>query len=288
MSNSGSRPRATSGALGARQVLVERTVTPVEEDAYFASLAMANGTFKTTASGRLVDVDQWTLAHVDFPDQRPTVLDVGASTGTTTVDLVEIMKAHGLAPRVTATDLSLRASFVRIGGAEALRDSRGRFLEVRAGSLMKRRPYRLTGLRSLAGYVAAGVLASAIVGLNRIGAGTQQAVLLASSRAIGVPEIQLVEHDLFAPAGNWKGGFQLVRAANVLNRTYFSDAQLRVGVDRLIELVAPDGWLLVARSEAGPPVRNRASLWRRSPDGSVKSVARFNGGLDIDPLIGAP
>src|SRR3954447_2109333 len=80
---------------------------------FFSSIKLSNGTFKSTYSGRykelnreLVQLLARSRAAID------QVLDVGVSSGTTTLELLHDLREAGFSPRITATDFLVEAYIV--------------------------------------------------------------------------------------------------------------------------------------------------------------------------------
>ena len=76
--------------------------------------------------------------------------------------------------------------------------------------------------------------------------------------------------------------FDFVRCMNVLNRSYFSDDVLIVGLRNLFHSLHPDGFLLIGRTDAHHV--NRASLLKKVDDCLVV-LNHFTGGTEIFDLI---
>src|SRR5947209_16147097 len=78
------------------------------EDSFFKSLSLPNGTHKTTARARLTDVDQLTGELVS---DRGAVrlLDVGISSGVTTLELIDRLESQGLRVGGVGIDICVRA-----------------------------------------------------------------------------------------------------------------------------------------------------------------------------------
>jgi SAM-dependent methyltransferase len=92
--------------------------------------------------------------------------------------------------------------------------------------------------------------------------------------------IRLAIHDVLNP---WHGkSVDLVKIANVLNRSYFSDSQINIALRNLSRALNVNGVLVVTDNRD----LERVSLFRKNSDASsymlLKSV---NGGTDIEDLI---
>jgi hypothetical protein len=103
---------------------------------------------------------------------------------------------------------------------------------------------------------------------------------LLTSRAKDVPGLFFVEEDILA--AHVPGLFGVIRAANLLNPSYFADSELAPMIAALRARLAPGGLLLVARTDAAGV--NRATIFRES-SGRLAVEARANGGSEIERLV---
>jgi chemotaxis methyl-accepting protein methylase len=94
-----------------------------------------------------------------------------------------------------------------------------------------------------------------------------------------VPGLSIAEEDILQPLA--LGAFDLVRAANVLNRVYFTPDVLRDMAASLWNRLLPDGMLLVVRSRSG---FNNGTLFARS-EGKSEIVARLGEGSEIEDIV---
>ena len=100
-----------------------------------------------------------------------------------------------------------------------------------------------------------------------------------SSRAI-----LSTEASVFDPEPGWLGRFWLVRAANILNKEYFSADRLEAGVRNAMSYVCAGGYLLLNRT-ADPLPRNDGTLLQRLPDETWVPIKRFGNGSEVEALV---
>jgi hypothetical protein len=90
--------------------------------------------------------------------------------------------------------------------------------------------------------------------------------------------VHLRPHDIFQP---WDGPAPtVIKAANLLNRAYFSEDQIRTAVRNFWRALALDGLLLVIDNRDV----EKASLFARTEAG-FRSVNAINGGTEIESLV---
>jgi hypothetical protein len=267
-------------------VLLGANVSIEQEDAFFRRLALSNGTFKTTRRGRLVDVDAWLLERLTPGQMSLDLLDVAVSSGVTTAELIRSLRERGIEVRTVAMDLMISASLISVTSlCDLLCDASGNPLELRLGGFVKGRPHDLRSPRRLLGWAVISAVALGVRGVRAAGAGSAQGVYLLSSALRHEVGVTLREADLFHVEREWIGRFDLVRAANILNRAYFEDPRLLEAIATLTSYLRPDGLLLVARSDDDEQDSNRATLFRRNNRGTLDLLATYNGGSEIDQLV---
>src|SRR5262245_30834944 len=100
---------------------------PHMEASFFASLKMPNGTFKLTQQSRFADIE---IACAPIIRERShlirRVLDIGVSSGITSIELADFLAANGAAVSIVATDLFIDAHIVELElGISVLADTAG-------------------------------------------------------------------------------------------------------------------------------------------------------------------
>jgi hypothetical protein len=259
------------------------------EDQFFTDLKTGNNTFKRTASDRFRDLDDRCVAHFARTGSRiARVLDIGVSSGSTTLALHARLAEAGQPALVTGTDLSLSGYLVQIApGLRALADEQGLPLQFDALGVAVRPWYRradyLTGMvvvRRLLHALCKKTIAQRI----RSGGCRTRKVRLLSPRLLGHPDVDIEKNDIFQHTPKFDGRFDFIRVANILNLGYFDEQALRRALTNVVRyLSGPGGWLLVARSSGK---ETAASLFRLPPDGrGLIAVDRIGGGSEIERLV---
>jgi hypothetical protein len=98
------------------------------------------------------------------------------------------------------------------------------------------------------------------------------------------PAVSVIQDDIFLRRPELCGRFHVLRAANILNRAYFDDEQLRAGVATLRERLRPGGLLIVCRTHDDGA--NHGSIVQAT-DGGWIVAARIGDGSEIEDLIAA-
>lgn len=242
----------------------------------FTRIRLPSGVLKTTEERRLDDLNECAV-HV-LPDDRPLeLMDVAASTAITSLEWSEQLTKAGIAHHLLAGDSHLDAAWLSLPFCDLLldRDRKellfavvvGRQVDVASPSWLA--PLAVLVLKTVAR------LAKAL----RL---PMRSVELVSPRARQCADLKVVEDDIFVTHRELRGRFHAVRAANILNRGYFDDAQLRAAVASLRERLRPGGLLIVCRTldDGG----NHGSFFKAEGAGWTV-VERIGEGSEIEPLI---
>jgi hypothetical protein len=107
------------------------TFTQKQEAAFFASIRLRNGTFKTTNHHRLDDLNMLVIGEWQKLDRKPRqIMDVGVSSGISSLEWADALTRAGIDAEILATDLYMRGSVVRLlPGDEVLLDRDGKVLQ---------------------------------------------------------------------------------------------------------------------------------------------------------------
>jgi hypothetical protein len=250
------------------------------EERFFRGLRLENGTYKTTKAQRLADIDEYVAGLV--PRAGPLeVLDVGISSGVTTANLLERLRAENGDLKAMVTDITLFGRIHSAGGFSALSASNGFVLQVSIGSTGRGRPH--DPRRSL----RRGVADLAIRwsgGIARLLDRSPRNVLLISSALRQQSGVAFHEGSVFHLEESWQSRFWLVRGANILNREYFPERDLKIGVAHLASYVSDSGYLLLNRT-ADPLPRNDGTLLKKLPGGAWRIEKRFGNGSEVEDLL---
>ncbi|WP_265518355.1 ATP-binding protein [Nitratireductor luteus] len=263
----------------------EGGVDPEAECAFFSSLRMRNGTFKLTRPSRFAAVEEGIRPIIrERAGSIRQVLDVGTSSGLTTVELADFLQAEGGSPRVIGTDLFIEAHLVEVSPRlHVLADDEGWPLQYELASRPLRAWIRrldyftLTFVPLLVGRA---VLRSRLY--RKIAEGRSIPVRM-QCRALADRNIRLVENDILVATPEFTGQFDLVRAANILNLGYFRTGQIRTAIANILSYCrGPGSLLLVVRTHGQ---HHHGSLFELQERGQVAVRMRIGEGSEIESLI---
>jgi len=274
------------------------------EEEFFSSVRLSNGVFKTTSTQRLGDVNKTLMTLFQKLGVAPkTFMDVAVSSGISTIEWFESLQQAGLKPSMTATDLTMTAYLVRLfSWCNVLVDKEGFplqydccgfalrtwspkryyvlgdwFLTVLYRTLYRRFGQRLGLLKRLTSLQGNPPPVDDPVIKAR--------VQLVTWRLRDNNDIELLDDDITQPTPpQLRGRFEVVRAANILNRDYFSIPQLREAVRNLrSRLAGPGAFLIIVCTEE--PGSNHGTVFRLGPTGSFDVLTRVGRGSEIEDIV---
>lgn len=255
------------------------------ECAFFSSLKMRNGTFKLTGQARFatLDAEIGAVVRERVPDFRQ-VLDVGASTGVTTVELADFLAELGARPEVVGTDLFVEAHLAEVApGFRVLMDRDGWPLQYDlAGFALRAWVRRLDYLTLM---FAPRLLARAVLHprLRRMVAESRTIPVRMETRALAARGIDLVENDIFVHTADFVGRFDFIRAANVLNLGYFPVHRIRRALANIRSYCRGPGTLLLVIKSGNS--RHDGTLFELASDGQLRIRTRIGRGSEIESLV---
>jgi hypothetical protein len=271
--------------LSARSVLLEpqRWSAPERsavEARFFKGICLPNGTHKTTAAARLADVDA-KLDALLGDASSVHLLDVGISSGVTTLELLERLERGGRPVTGVGIDIQLYAYLDRLLGMDVLHDGRGNILQLATPWCAKGRPD--PALRSVRSHLLRALIATC----ERVRCGRPGSrVALVTRGLLERQDFRILEHDVTQPIDLPPGSFDVIRAANILNRSYFPAKVIERIVSNLVPLLKEDGLLLVCRTD-GRDGSNHATIFRKqaAPGRRLHPVARIGNGSEIEAIL---
>lgn len=228
------------------------------------------GTIKITSSNRHPDADDLLIRTVDLDGLR--IADIGASDGSTSVDLIE--RAGDFA-EYTIADRYLTLKAVPVMGHTVMFS--GEDCVLVCGSRLMAWPELSRGANAL--------YSPLISTARRLTDRRGEEVLLLNPRtraAIATdPRIKVREHDVFSIWPDPKP--DVIKIANLLRRLYFSDDDLLRALHAVAESLNQGGVLMIVDNPRISNTPPRAGLWRKV-DTRLVEIARV-GEPEIADLV---
>lgn len=255
------------------------------ESQFFSGLKMRNGTFKLTQPSRFAALEaEIGSAIAARATHFRQVLDIGVSTGLTTIELSDFLRAKGASSQVTGTDLFVQAHLVDVApGFRVLSDPDGWPLQYDLAGRPARAWIRRLDYVTL--MAAPRLLARAVLRprLRRLIAKGRSLPVRMETGGLAERNIELVENDIFAPTPRFLGRFDFIRAANILNLSYFPAERIAEAVSNIRSYCrGPGAMVLIARSKGS---HHDGSLFELGQDGSFAVRARAGKGSEIEAIV---
>ena len=260
-----------------------------DEAAFFTALKVGNNTFKKTAPGRFAQLDAALVRNL--ADAKPRIgeaLDIGISSGMTTLELNAALVAAGHSLRLTGTDLSLKAFIVPVAkGCRALIDGAGHILQYDLFGIPVR-PWRRR-LDYFSGMIAVRAClnrtcaprARRSLAANRV----LRRVDLVSPKLLQRCDIAVEQDDITVENPAFGGRFDFVRAANVLNRDYFDEPTLRRALSHVVSYLAGPGALLLVARTLGRD-EHHGTLFEMTEQGHrFRIIEQYGDGSEVEGLV---
>ncbi len=229
-------------------------------------------TFKTTHPGRHAQSNRF--LRETYRGSRPVILDVGASDGSTSLDLIQELGSNFAYYYVTDLNLSVRCGY----------DSKGvvYFVDQNGSCILPASERLLVDSNIGRGKLPLRLIARTLLAKCRNAGGWRNLVLIQPAlrrRAKCDPRIIIQRYDIFAP---WTGPPpDLVKVANLLNNDYFSDSQIKKALQVQCSILAPNGRLLLISEDQDI---EKFSVFRKTPAGMELELTHA-GGAKASPHV---
>ncbi|MFZ0771037.1 MAG: class I SAM-dependent methyltransferase [Candidatus Sulfotelmatobacter sp.] len=262
---------------------------------FFDCLRLKNGVYKTTYPHRLDDLNTRVADYL--PASRPLrLLDVGISSGVSTLEWMDSLEAARIDYHMTGIDLTIDGLLVSFGDRlhAVLDGTKWPLLFEIDGQWLSNPPRKRHLVRhffSLALVKYALFLwarryresefeqVQRILGMPT----TTRAIHLVTPGLMNHPRVTIAEGNILTQSG-LQGEFHAIRAANILNRGYFDDDTLTKILQNLRRHLTPNGILAVCQTHDEESV-NRAAIFELGEDNRFAVLAKMSGGSEIEDLI---
>ena len=296
-------PVPTARQLFFPAVPLDPTIQEELEREFFATIRQCNGTYKYTYANRLDDLNS--LVAGLLPPPRPVrLMDVAVSSGITTLDWVNSLDRFGIQYTMTAGDLNFCAYLLSLGRhLNVLVDSSGYPLQYDIfGRAVPNPPPR----RKLPVYLPWILLFRLALtarfehcrrsdsrGVEHDHAGSWikcRPVTLASPGLVGNDRIELIEDDILNNR-TIRNRYHVIRAANILNRSYFDEPMLVAILANLRQRLVEGGLLVVCSTtgdyDKNPLARisNDATVFTLRVDNRFEVAGRLGMGSVLEDLV---
>jgi hypothetical protein len=273
------------------------------EKSFFGSIRQRNGTYKYTYANRLDDLND--LVAGLMPSHRPLrLMDVAASSGITTLDWANSLDRLGIQYTMTAGDINVTACLLSVGKhLHVLADGTGYPLQYDIfGHAVPNPPAR----RMLPLYFPWMLLFKAAIACKfescrhsatrvagQADSGRKiscRTISLVSPRLLANNHIELIEDNILTNF-SIHGQYHAIRAANILNRSYFDEPSIVAILVNLRRRLAPGGMLVVCSStgdqfnKPSTKISNDGTVFALRGDNRFEVAGRLGQGSVLESLV---
>lgn len=264
------------------------------EDAFFSSITVGNRIAKKTYANRLGGINE--VANRFLPVSRPLrIMDVGISSGVSTLEWMESMEERGIDYHMDAVDLLVRGILVGLReGVDVLADTSGRPLLIDLnGEWIPFPPGKRHLIRHFFSLlVIRGALH--LVASRASGRGTKRKtreerrwftvspVPLVYSELRHHPRVTVSEGNLLERS-SLPINLHVIRAANILNPRHFTENQLSISLRNLRDALCEGGILIVCKTDDWG--QSKGTVFKLNKRGLFEVLERINDGSEVEDLV---
>lgn len=255
--------------------------SPAAECEFYRGIQTSNGTRKMTEPRRVAPMDDLfftTLARLGTVPR--TVMDIGVSSGITTAEWLRGFRNRGIDVTMVATDLVMSVYIYDLGKhLKALTERNGHLLQLEVfgtgiRTYTRWRDYFLAGFlwrKSLCAFARSRLSRS-----MRKGPYYLVSPLLRNDRSV-----RLIDDDILAQnSSEWVASADVIRVANVIQRIYFTEDEIKRAVENLRERCRGEGSLVVVCRNRGS--RLDGSILRMTNLREFALEARLGQGSEVE------
>ena len=266
------------------------SLTPAIEEEFFSSIRLRNGTYKTTFQKRFTDINKQIISLLkDTFIKVDNILDIGISSGISTLELFEELSAAGYTSHIVGTDMLINAYIVRVfPGCSALVDDKSYPLRFHFFN-WDMKPWIISKdyyngyfiFRKIVNLVFTSRAKSLI---DRSKSKNIQQVKLITPKLRGHSNINIQLDDITDYNHSYKGKYNFIRAANILNVNYFTQPELTAIIGNIKRYITkPYGTLLVVRTHEDGS--NHGTLFNIEDNRRCEIIKRFGNGSEIEDIV---
>lgn len=253
-------------------------VLSADNDKFSEALTTFNffGVFKTTKAGRHRQTQLFIKGLLPVFDQPVSLLDIGASDGSTSLDWITLI--NGYLKKYYVTDYNIKCTYAQYKGYTYFFNNKNECL--------------LTASEKFVFYPDNAWLFDLL--FNKPLAAVKQLPkneLLFINRDLQQKQqhdgrIEIMEYNIFEPWAREKTDMVIV--GNLLNRAYFTDTQIELAIKNCYDALQDNGLLIIIRNslnENGGENEKSTIYKKDSSAGVLIKIHTVNEGIEIDDLV---
>ena len=270
--------------------LSDDELTPKIEEEFFSSLKLRNGTYKTTFHKRFSEINEKIIKLLKTGDIKvDNLLDIGISSGISTLELSDDLHSAGYTSYIVGTDFMMDAYIVRVlPYCFALVDNtcyplRYDLFKWSMKPWVIKKDYR-SGFFILRKCINLLFQYRAKNTISRSKQTNIHNVKLITPKLFGHENIIVQKDDVTKFNHLFAEKFDFIRAANILNKGYFTSSELITIINNIKQyLTKPKGTLLIVRTHENGD--NHGSLFSIENHDRCNVIKRFGTGSEIEGIV---
>ncbi len=265
------------------------------EKQFFERTKLANGTYKHTDLNRLNDLNDLVFRSIKFkPGKKISISDVAISSGITTMEWCNYLDSKQLNFKMVGSDLYIDGFVIYFFSKKficVITDTDLNLLEFNIGRIVFSNSISYSPLNWIPYLIAKLVLSLLrIFFLRKLNREHRKSYVIAKIEKIKLisqllkydNRIVIKQEDIIEKNDSYCS-FDIIRAANILNRAYFDDFKLNKMVAALAKKLNPGGYLIVCRTNRKG--QNNGSIFKLQKDNRFTEIAILGCGSEIKNII---
>ncbi len=239
---------------------------------FYTDIYVNNQTSKKTQKNRFPDLNEISLQLIK-EQKNPIIHDVAVSNGISSAEFHDLLKSNNVDSEFCISD-KYAEIFVKKGFITKAFTSENKLLFAYIGNIF-------AGDKNI--FFPLTVLLYKILTNQKIIDDFDYKLLLLHPEIlikIKTKEINFINYDIFQTEINQK--FTFVRVMNILNTGYFTEKQIKTGIENIIKSIKENGILLIGRTNSKNI--NNASFYKKT-NGQLAHFKDVNKGSEIKQFI---
>ena len=266
------------------------------ENTFFHRIRLQNGVYKTTYANRFKDVNESLIKYLN-KEQELYIMDVAISAGISTYEWNQMLSQSGIKHKMYASDISLYGKLHPITKfMDILLDSNNyplqfdllnRSIPSSSSSLIPSIIQSIfRAISSISLNIIQSLHMSKLINIGNPNGSDVRNITLVTKQLINNPDFTLLEESISTPTPeNLLNKFNVLRAANILNKSYFDDTTLTNMVINLKSRLKTNGLIVVCRTCDEKDGTNTSTTFKKTDNGNLEILERIGSGSEIENLI---
>lgn len=265
------------------------------ENRFFNQINISGTLYKTTYYHRLDDLNL-VVDNCLPKNHKLNIMDVAVSSGITTWEWMQHLKSSGIEFHMTAGDIAMDATMISI--SRSIKVLIGRYGKVFQFDLfgwpLPNSPMRLRGkIFKILNILLNMLIRTNLIKNQRHRDGELKFVSnalfkitplkLISNKISDAKNLDIIEDNIQNDNPEHHSKYDVIRAANILNKQFFTDEVLIKMITNLRKKLKPGGILVICRTLADK--KNHATIFKLTDEHNFQAIETLGQGSEITSLV---